>query len=294
MNADVLSAMPPRQPVAVIDLVETATPEANHAFVAGTTRAVKAAGGRLVLANEAVAPMIVPDETTQTAERAIRLLVVTRFPTSQACQIALEKRNESGPTFSGEQVRTYAARPVARVESWVGRTLPYTLGLLRREPVLRIAGAQQRDALIERALVLGEQPDESRWAELVERSGDRPIWMLNFLEFAKTAVYADDAQDAAPADPISGAQAYQRYGSGMIGSLAAVGGRVGWSGRVLGQLSGRDDGRWHQVAVAVYPSPAAMMTMLALPRYRAAHVHRAAALARTRLLATRPLRPSAP
>ncbi|MAV55178.1 MAG: DUF1330 domain-containing protein, partial [Phycisphaerae bacterium] len=46
---------------------------------------------------------------------------------------------------------------------------------------------------------------------------------------------------------------------------------------------------WDQVAIAVYPSPAAMMTMLALPRYRAAHIHRAAALKRTRLLATQPL-----
>ena len=67
---------------------------------------------------------------------------------------------------------------------------------------------------------------------------------------------------------------------------------MGWSGRTFGQLSGRDDGRWHQVAIAVYPSAAAMMTMLALPKYRAAHVHRAAALARTRLLATEPIRPS--
>jgi hypothetical protein len=32
-----------------------------------------------------------------------------------------------------------------------------------------------------------------------------------------------------------------------------------------------------------------MMTMLALPKYRAAHVHRAAGLARTRLLATQPI-----
>ena len=58
---------------------------------------------------------------------------------------------------------------------------------------------------------------------------------------------------------------------------------------MLGQLSGDDDGKWNQVAIAVYPSAAAMMTMLALPKYRAAHVHRAAALARTRLLATQPL-----
>ena len=75
----------------------------------------------------------------------------------------------------------------------------------------------------------------------------------------------------------------------MISSLAAVGGRVAWSGSRIGQLAGPDDGPWHQVAIAFYPSAAAMMTMLAQPKYRAAHVHRDAALARTRLLATQPI-----
>jgi hypothetical protein len=113
--------------------------------------------------------------------------------------------------------------------------------------------------------------------------------MLNFLEFAETAVYTQDAQEVAPSTKISGAAAYQLYGRGMIGSLGAVGGRVGWSSRSIGPLPGTDDGNWHQIVIAVYPSAAAMMTMLALPKYRAAHVHRAAGLARTRLLATQPI-----
>jgi hypothetical protein len=75
----------------------------------------------------------------------------------------------------------------------------------------------------------------------------------------------------------------------MIGSRGAVGGRVGWSSRSIGQLQETDDGKWHQVVIAVYPSPVAMMLMLALPKYRAAHVHRAAGQARTRLLATQPI-----
>ena len=162
-----------------------------------------------------------------------------------------------------------------------------------RKPVPKTDDAQKLESLIDAAHILGEQPEggiyEARWSELAERAGDRPIWMLNFLEFAETAVYGDDAQAVVPSAPISGARAYQRYGRGMIGSLAAVGGRIGWSGHSIGQLPGTDDGKWHQVAIAVYPSPAAMMTMLALPKYRAAHVHRAAGLARTRLLATQPI-----
>jgi len=289
MSAEAFSSIPPQLPVALIDLVETKTPEANHAFVALVTQLTEEVGGRRVLANEVIVPMIVSDERASKSDHATRLLVVTWYPTKQAGQIALAKRQERGPELFTESIRTYALRPVGRIESLFGRTLPFSLGLLGRKPVPKIDDAQKLQSLIDDALILGEQPDEARWTELAERAGDRPIWMLNFLEFAETAVYADDAQDAAPSTPISGAAAYERYGRGMISSLAAVGGRVGWSGRSIGELPGTDDGQWHQVAIAVYPSPAAMMTMLALPKYRAAHVHRAAGLARTRLLATQPI-----
>ena len=289
MNADPFSSIPPLLPVALIDLVETKTPEANRAFVTLVTQLTEEVGGRRVLANEAIVPMIVPDERASKSDHATRLLVVTWYPTTQACQIALAKRKEWGSELFTESIRSYAARLVGRIESLFGRTLPYSLGLLGRKPVPKIDDAQKLESLIDDALILGEQPDEARWTELVERAGDRPIWMLNFLEFAETAVYGDDALDVAPSAPISGARAYERYGRGMIGSLAAVGGRVGWSGYSIGPLPGTDDGQWHQVAIAVYPSPAAMMTMLALPKYRAAHVHRAAGLARTRLLATQPI-----
>ncbi len=289
MSAEPFSSIPPRKPVALIDLVETQTPEASRAFIAQTTPLAREVGGRVVLVNEAITPMIVPDETAEKSDRAIRLLVVTHYPTKQAAELNLAKRQNSSPEFSNNQVRTYAAQPVRRIESLLGRALPYTLGIRERKSVPKIDDPQKLEALIEDALILGEQPDKARWMELAGLAGDRPIWMLNFLEFEKKAVYADDARSAAPATPISGARAYQLYGNGMISSLGAVGGRVGWSGRTLGQLAGSDDGSWHQVAIAVYPSAAAMMTMLALPKYRAAHIHRAAALARTRLLATQPI-----
>ena len=291
MTSEPFASVPSRSRVALIDLVETATPEAGHAFVTQATRIAGEVGGRVAMINDAVTPMILPDERDAEAERAIRALVVTDYPTRKAGETALARRKEGGAESSSDGVRTFAARPVDRVESWFGRTLPYTLGLLVGRPVPTIEDGQELETLVEEALVLGEQPDKARWMELAGRVGDRPIWMLNFLEFKKTAVYADDAASAAPAQPVSGARAYRSYGQGMISCLAAVGGRVGWSGYSLGQLAGRDDGQWHQVAIAVYPSAAAMMTMLALPKYRAAHVHRDAALARTRLLATQPGEP---
>ena len=186
-------SIPPRLPVALIDLVETKTPEAIRAFVKKATQLAEEVGGRRVLANEAIVPMIVPDERASKSDHATRLLVVTWYPTAGAGQIALAKRKEWGSEFSTESIRTYTARPSGGIESLVERTLPSALGLLGRKPVPKIDDTQKLESLIDAALILGEQPDEARW------------------------------------------------------------------------------------------------TMLALPKYRAAHVHRAAGLARTRLLATQPI-----
>lgn len=293
MNADVFSSTPPGRPVVLIDLVETKTAEASRAFATRLTEVAEAAGGHRVLANEVILPMVVSDESASKSDRATRLLVVTRYPTKKSGAIALARRNEGRLELEAAPIRTYTARPAAGIESVMERILPSALGLLGRQRVPEIDDAAKLESLIEAAQILDDRQDigiyEGRWAELVERAGDRPIWMLNFLEFVQTAVYEEDAQDVAPSAPISGARAYQRYGSGMIGSLGAVGGRVGWSSRSIGQGPGTDDGKWHQVVIAVYPSPVAMLTMLALPKYRAAHVHRLAALARTRLLATQPI-----
>ena len=288
MSDDPFSSISRRRPVSLIDLAETTTPEATRAFVAEATRIAEAAGGRVAMANEAIAPMIVPDEASPESDSAIRALLVSNYPTATAAKTVLDQRIKGNSEFDPEDIRTYVARPVDRFESWFGRNLPHTLGRIFHQPVPTIENAETREALIEGALILGEQPDRERWRRLAQRAGDRPIWMLNFLDYRKTAIYAEDAGDAAPSAPISGARAYRNYGQGMISSLAAVGGRVGWSGYSRGQVSGHDDGTWHQVAIAVYPSPAAMMTMLSLPKYRAAHIHRDAALARTRLLATQP------
>ena len=303
MSSDPFASFSPRRPVALIDLVETKTPEANRAFATKVSQFAEEAGGHRVLANEAIVPMIVPDQRASEPDHATGLLVVSQYPTPQAGRIALAKRKEWGPEFSIDPIRTYTARPVTGIESLVERTLPAALGLLGRTPTpiiedanienANIEDAQQLESLIDAADVLGDNPEsgiyEGRWTELVERAGNRPIWMLNFLEFAETAVYGEDVQGIPSSGPVSGARAYQRYGRGMIGSLGAVGGRVGWSSRGVGSLSGTHDGKWHQIVIAVYPSPVAMMTMLALPKYRAAHVHREAGLARTRLLATQPM-----
>ena len=287
MRTDVLSAA--RGRVAILELVETESAEASREFAALTTEIARANKGQVTIANTAIAPMILPDENQPGSDDPVRLLLITNYETVEDAKIALSKREESGAEGARTSLRSYALKPLGRIESFMTRRVPYLLGLGRRVPLPHAENPEELRAEIEGALILGEQPDKERWVRLVERAGARPIWMLNFLDFAKAAVYAAQEPNATAHAPTSGAIAYRKYGSGMISSLGAVGGRVGWGGQMLGQLSGDDDGKWNQVAIAVYPSAAAMMTMLALPKYRAAHVHRAAALARTRLLATQPL-----
>ena len=77
MNEDPFASIPPRAAVALIDLVETQTPEASRAFITRTTSLAREVGGRVAIANEAITPMIVPDETAENSDRGIRLLVVT-------------------------------------------------------------------------------------------------------------------------------------------------------------------------------------------------------------------------
>ncbi len=52
MNDDPFASLSPQLPVALIDLVETTSPEANRAFVTLVTRLTEEVGGRRVLANE--------------------------------------------------------------------------------------------------------------------------------------------------------------------------------------------------------------------------------------------------
>lgn len=278
------------EPTALVDLVSTATPGERDEILSRITAAAGSTGGRVTLANRALAPMILPDESDPRADEEVSLLVISEYDTGEAARAAIALRERGTSQFpAGLTIRTWATRPAGRIESFIGHNLPRALALLSRASVPENPSSLEQHTLVQEGLILGEQPDEARWQRLLERAGNHPIWMLNMLEFEATAQYPEDAGEAAPSTPIAGSEAYQRYGRGMISTLGAVGGRVGWASGRLHQVVGPDEGTWHQVAIAVYPSTAAMLTMLAIPKYRVAHVHREAALSRTRLLATRPI-----
>ncbi len=277
---------------ALVDLVGTNTDEESQAFIAFATATAKQAGGRLVVANKVVLTLVTPDQRSAAADAATRLLVITQYPTVEASELALAERHSRNQQ-ANQGLRTYVAQTVGVIQSLFGKTLPATLGLWREEPVPSSQETSKVRTLINEAHILHGATDRGiynpAWNEIISQRGDHPVWMLNFLEFNEQADYGADPHQVAPAEPITGEAAYTLYGQGMIGTLAAVDGRVGWSGTATPALANADDGEWHQIVIAVYPSITAMMTMLAHPQYKAAHVHRPAGLARTRLMATFPV-----
>lgn len=103
---------------------------------------------------------------------------------------------------------------------------------------------------------------------------DGPFVMVNLLKFKETAEYADGSD----AD-LSGREAYLRYGMAVRAEVEKVGGRTGYAGPVTGLLLGEVEELWDMVALAQYPSLAAMRVMVMSPSYQAITHHRDAGLA---------------
>jgi uncharacterized protein (DUF1330 family) len=103
---------------------------------------------------------------------------------------------------------------------------------------------------------------------------DGPFVMINLLKFKPFAEYPD-GRDA----HITGMEAYMRYGMAVTEHLTRVGGKAGYAGRVTGLLLGEVEELWDMVAIAQYPSLAAMRAMVEHPDYAVIAVHRTAGLA---------------
>lgn len=101
----------------------------------------------------------------------------------------------------------------------------------------------------------------------VDRKG--PVVMVNVLRFKSRA----EGEDG------TGADAYARYGDVARETVAAVGGRFLWAGRVESLVIGDDDtDRYDMVALVEYPSREAILEMAQRPDYQQGHTHREAGL----------------
>ena len=103
---------------------------------------------------------------------------------------------------------------------------------------------------------------------------DGPMCMVNLLKYKEKAEYADGSEPE-----LSGRDAYLRYGMGVQACLAAVGGSGRFTGFVTDLMLGEVEELWDMVAIAEYPSRAAMLQMVQSPEYQAITKHRDAGLA---------------
>ncbi|MFA5966208.1 MAG: DUF1330 domain-containing protein [Sphingomonas sp.] len=103
---------------------------------------------------------------------------------------------------------------------------------------------------------------------------DGPFVMVNLLKFKDKAEYPDGSEPE-----LSGREAYARYGVAVRGCLESVGGAPVFAGAVTELMLGEAEELWDMVALAQYPSRAAMMAMVQSPAYQAIEKHRVAGLA---------------
>jgi uncharacterized protein (DUF1330 family) len=108
-----------------------------------------------------------------------------------------------------------------------------------------------------------------------------PIVMLNLLKFRAQAHYRQGDHP-----PCSGREAYARYSQVALVKVREVGGEPIFMSQVRGRLIAPPEEHWDEVLLVRYPSVQAFAAMLAMPDYRAATVHRTAALEDARLIAT--------
>jgi len=104
-----------------------------------------------------------------------------------------------------------------------------------------------------------------------------PTTLVNYFALREQADYPIGDHPAC-----SGLDAMMRYSAVSSERLAAVGGEFITMGLPSGTLWGHDES-WDLVVVAKYPDSAALRELLFDPAYRAAYVHRRAAVERQRV-----------
>lgn len=126
-------------------------------------------------------------------------------------------------------------------------------------------------------------PTQESGRALIMRRIQGPVVMLNLLRFREVADYAADPE-LAPATPISGAAAFQRYIDHTLPYLHETGGELVFLGTGGPYLIGPESGRWDLVMLVRQASVESFMAFAAHPAYLAGLGHRTAALEDSRLL----------
>ncbi len=127
------------------------------------------------------------------------------------------------------------------------------------------------------------EPTQDAGRRFVQQGLSGPVVMLNLLRFRAVADYSADP-DLAPARPVSGAEAFDRYIRHTLPFLRDTGGDLLFLGRGGGWLIGPDDARWDRAMLVRQASVAAFLSFADHAGYRAGLGHRTAAIEDSRLL----------
>ncbi|MDR3526183.1 MAG: DUF1330 domain-containing protein [Rhizomicrobium sp.] len=127
------------------------------------------------------------------------------------------------------------------------------------------------------------EPSQEAGRALLQRVIPGEVVMLNLLRLRAIADYGA-SPELAPEQPISGAEAYERYIAHTLPFLTASGGAVLFSGDGGPFLIGPASERWDRVLLVKQSSVAAFMAFASDAAYGAGLGHRTAAIEDSRLL----------
>ncbi|MEP9377504.1 DUF1330 domain-containing protein [Aquabacter sp. CN5-332] len=127
------------------------------------------------------------------------------------------------------------------------------------------------------------EPTQASGRAFLARALPGEVVVLNLLRFRKTADYSS-APHLAPAAPISGAEAYDRYIDHTLPHLRESGGDILFMGEGGAFLIGPEGERWDRLMLVRQSSVGAFMAFASHADYLAGIGHRIAALEDSRLL----------
>lgn len=127
------------------------------------------------------------------------------------------------------------------------------------------------------------EPTQASGRALMMRGIEGKVVMLNLLRFRDVADYSATPA-LAPASPISGAAAYERYIEHTLPHLQASGGDVEFMGEGGSFLIGPSDERWDMVLLVRHTSVQTFIAFASNEAYLDGMGHRLAAISDSRLL----------
>ncbi|WP_430390173.1 DUF2239 family protein [Dyella sp. 20L07] len=127
------------------------------------------------------------------------------------------------------------------------------------------------------------EPSQSSGRAFVMRQMTGNVLMLNLLRFRELADYSA-TPELAPASPISGEAAFQRYIEHTLPYLLESGGRIEFLGKGGEFLIGPPEERWDMAMLIRQQSTDSFLAFASHPLYLAGLGHRAAAVIDSRLL----------